>query len=590
MDKLKEMITGNKWLLWTIFAVIILFGLGLRLSIIQYPLWYDEGCSIAASVNSFPAGINDYLWNHDLQHTPFYFYILHFIMQFFGDSEVVLRISSLVVGLGLLPLTYIVTEKLSSSKNTALFAMLLMSVNTFQVLYSIEIRMYPYVMLLALLSVNYLIDYDRKGDIASLVKLGAVNLLNPYFLTGAIVWNIAQFIIYTSYLDMKKADSKIISNYIFSNLIVLAGLIPYFILIGHYAIVRSTFLVTDLSKFEMINMLGLIQNLFAADPGHIHETRHEAFTGTWQTFVLVVLPVVYMFIGLFNSLKDKEKLNSAIFGMITISFVIFMFAANAKIIAFTGRYLIFISPFLFILTAIGLSRLNKYHTLFFIIFYAAACCYSLYQSSLPYSSDPFYAPPNKQKVPVFNHYKDIAEFSLKSPADFVRKHTPGKDNLVIMPFASSVSFYYFKDEDMPRVLPLELFHEVRNPDNTNFYSEEQREAFKTKDKYKVFQKIILSNDFISENLVKYIESEINKVPAGGYIVWVVYYTDNYAIQPENTVKLIYSNIENVRNHAMLGMMSKFDIDLVKIITKHADFVMKDRDASNQYFVFQKWKK
>ena len=68
--------------------------------------------------------------------------------------------------------------------------------------------MYPYTILLALLSINYLIDYDRKGDIPSLVKLSVVNILNPYFLTGSIIFTLAEFIIYSSYLDYQKAEPK----------------------------------------------------------------------------------------------------------------------------------------------------------------------------------------------------------------------------------------------------------------------------------------------------------------------------------------------------------------------------------------------
>ncbi|MCD8377651.1 MAG: glycosyltransferase family 39 protein, partial [Candidatus Gastranaerophilales bacterium] len=212
--------TENKFIFWTIFALIILGGFCLRMSIINFPLWYDEGCSIATAVNSFPSGINNCLWTYDLQHTPFYFYILHFIMRIFGDSEFVLRFSSIIVSMALLPLTYIVTEKLSSKK-IGLIAMLLMAVNTFQVLYSIEIRMYPYVILLSLLSVNYLIDYDRKSDISSLIKLGIVNVLNPYFLTGSIIFVIAQFIIYSSYLEYKKADDEKFKKYMLSSLFML---------------------------------------------------------------------------------------------------------------------------------------------------------------------------------------------------------------------------------------------------------------------------------------------------------------------------------------------------------------------------------
>ena len=113
--KTEEDFFDRKIIFWVSFGLILLVSLGLRLTLIEFPLWYDEGCSIATAVNSFPAGITDYLWNRDLQHTPMYFYILHYIMQFFGDGVVVLRLSSLIVSMALLPLTYIVTEKVSSS-------------------------------------------------------------------------------------------------------------------------------------------------------------------------------------------------------------------------------------------------------------------------------------------------------------------------------------------------------------------------------------------------------------------------------------------------------------------------------------------
>ena len=567
MKKIFENLNKGNILFVAYFALIILGGLWLRLSIINFPIWYDEGCSIATAINSFPTGINNYLWNYDFQHTPFYFYILHYIMQFFGDSEFILRISSVIISMLLLPLTYIVTTKLSSSKKIGLVAMLLMAVNTFQVLYSIEIRMYPYTILLALLSINYLIDYDRKGDIPSLVKLSVVNILNPYFLTGSIIFTLAEFIIYSSYLDYKKAEPKKLQNYIWANIITILCYIPYFIIVGHYAIVRSKFLITDLSNFEIMNLWGLLQNIFSADPGHIHETRHEGFTNNFQTIALIFMPLIVMFTGLINSLRDKEKLNTVILGIITLTFGIFLWAANAKVIAFTGRYLIFITPFVFILTAIGLSKFNKYVFATIIFIYSCLCIYGLHQT--------------------YETYEKIAYYSLKAPAEYVKKNYIGKDNLVIMPFASSVSFYYFKGKNMPRVMPLELFHEVRNPDNTNFYNEEQRQQFKTGDKYKVFQNIITSDNYISENFKKHMQSEIDKVPHGGYIIWIIYYTDNYALTTKENVQNMFRNYDNVKAHVTTGMLSKFDLDLIKILEPQARLIKTDRDESNSYIILQK---
>jgi hypothetical protein len=294
-----------------------------------------------------------------------------------------------------------------------------------------------------------------------------------------------------------------------------------------------------------------------------------------------------MFIGLIFSLRDKEKFNHFILGMVAFSVGLFTLLANARIIAFTGRYLIFIAPFIFILTSIGLSKLNKYHLTIFILFYVLACEYSLYQSNLPFKNDPFITMENNQKRPIFNHYRDVAEFSMKSHADYVKKNYPDKSNLVIMPFASSVSFYYFKDKNMPKVLPLELFQEVRNPNSSIIYDKEQQEAFKTGDKVEIFKNIITGNKFISKSLVNYLQTAINKVPKGGYIIWVVYYSDNYAIKPEADIKRIYSNYDMVKEHTMTGMLSKFDVDLIKILLSNADYVRRDRDDSTQFFVFRK---
>ena len=78
-------ILDNKIIFWSLFGLIVIISLALRLTLVEFPLWYDEGCSIATAINTLPAGINNYLWTHDLQHTPLYFYILHFIFVYFKN-------------------------------------------------------------------------------------------------------------------------------------------------------------------------------------------------------------------------------------------------------------------------------------------------------------------------------------------------------------------------------------------------------------------------------------------------------------------------------------------------------------------------
>ena len=104
-------------------------------------------------------------------------------------------------------------------------------------------------------------------------------------------------------------------------------------------------------------------------------------------------------------------MNQVILGIISLCFVVFVFLSMSKTVAFTGRYLIFITPFIFILTAIGLSKFNKYIVSGFILFYIIACIFSFCLK--------------------YDYYQKIAEYSLKSPADFVAKNYSGKNNLVI---------------------------------------------------------------------------------------------------------------------------------------------------------------
>jgi hypothetical protein len=140
---------------------------------------------------------------------------------------------------------------------------------------------------------------------------------------------------------------------------------------------------------------------------------------------------------------------------------------------------------------------------------------------------------------------------------------------------------------MPTVMPLELFHKVRDPENTDIYDEVQIDGFKTGDKYEIYRKAITSDKPFSKNLMRYLYSYISKVPKGGYIMWVVYYSDNYAIKPPEFVKKYYSDMNNVKNYTMTGVLSKFDIDLMALLLNQCTFVKRDHDLSNSFFLFRK---
>src|ERR1035437_10038584 len=101
-----------------IFCIILFLGIFFRFSCLdKNGLWIDEIYCHSKAIQSFPFGILDSL-KSDL-HSPFYYFILHFWINMFGDSEVVLRLLSVIFGILTIPVAYFTGKELSS-KSTGL--------------------------------------------------------------------------------------------------------------------------------------------------------------------------------------------------------------------------------------------------------------------------------------------------------------------------------------------------------------------------------------------------------------------------------------------------------------------------------------
>ena len=118
-------------------------------------LWADEGNSLSLSGRSLDlitAGAA-----HDI-HPPLYYYVLHFWMRVFGDSESAVRALSALLGTALAYLTYLLSRRLSDYW-LGLTAAFLTAISPFQVYYSQEARMYILLAALSALSVYSFIRF-----------------------------------------------------------------------------------------------------------------------------------------------------------------------------------------------------------------------------------------------------------------------------------------------------------------------------------------------------------------------------------------------------------------------------------------------
>ncbi|MGA9347799.1 MAG: glycosyltransferase family 39 protein [Anaerolineae bacterium] len=138
-----------------LFLILVLAALLRFYRLDAQSLWADEGNSVSLSGRSLPfitAGAA-----HDI-HPPLYYYLLHFWMRVFGNSEFAVRALSALLGTALVYLTYLLGRQLSNYW-LGLIAAFLATISPFQVYYSQEARMYILLASLSALSVYCFIRF-----------------------------------------------------------------------------------------------------------------------------------------------------------------------------------------------------------------------------------------------------------------------------------------------------------------------------------------------------------------------------------------------------------------------------------------------
>ena len=558
----------RKYYVPILLGLITLFGLELRVAISNCPMWYDEGHSILVAVQQFPFGIDNFLFTKDFQHTPFYFYFLHFWLKIFGTSEILLRFSSVIFGVATIPLTYIVAKKLyKNDKIVGIISAILVAVSPLMIYYSIEVRMYMMVTFLAVLSMNYLLDFDAKGDKKSLIKLLVTNTLIPYLLIGGIVFNIGQAIAYTLYLFLaQKEETEKIRKYLTYRVYQLILLVPYFIIAIYYAYQRSKFIMFHIPSFQFINFVGNVQNFFGAKVGMLFWTQYLPIMIDFLFFVSVVIPIVYFICALIRAFKEKDAKLYMAFLMITIAYVIILISCMLKVIVLVPRYIIFIVPILMILAAVGFSKLKKWHIAIFLIAFTGFSCYYIFK-------DPAYVITKTNAILDANNY-------------FESKGLDNRD-IVYRPFASSVSFIY-QTPTSPRCPAFESMHEFRKPYNKLVYDDYQIQAMEQGHVDEVWLNIIQSNNHVSQRYYDFIKKTyLDQVEAGRYIVMIIYGPDNQALAPKEQYRQQFATLEAIHNDRILGSLFKIFDDTQDIFLEQCDLVERVSFNDNTYFLFRK---
>ncbi len=556
----------RKYYLQIFILLLVLLGIELRVAVSNVPMWYDEGHSILIAIKNFPFGIDNFLYTKDFQHTPFYFYFLHFWLKIFGTNEILLRMSSAIFGIATIPLTYIVGKKLYN-KNVGIISALLVTVSPLLVYYSIEIRMYAAVTFLAVLSMNYLLDYEENPNKKTLAKLLLANTLIPYLLIGGIVFYIGQIISYSIYLFVTQKDNlEKIGKYFVYQVYQFILLIPYFAIAIYYAIQRSHFMMFHIPPFEFMHLLGNLQNYFATRVGMLFWVNYMPFYINFVFFVAIIIPIIYFINALIKAFKEKNLKLYMVFLTVIISYGIILISAMMKVVVIVPRYTIFIVPLVMVLAAVGFSKLSKWHAASFLVFFSVLSIFFLFHDNAYYQTK-------------YNALYDSLNY-------FASRNLNG-DDLVYRPFASSVAFIY-ETPGTPKAPPFEALHEFRKPDNNLIYDDYQIEQFKKGNIDETWLNIIQSEGHISKRFYEFMKKTyLEPLKPGRYIVMAVYGPDNQALIERKDYVQNFNTIEKVHQDLILGSLCKIFDDSKNIFLEQCDLVEVISINDTTYFLFRK---
>jgi mannosyltransferase len=160
--------------------LILLAGLLLRLISINQSLWLDEATTALVSKMSAPEMFSGFL-KADF-HPPLYYLLMKFWTDFFGYSELALRLPSVIFGLGTVYLIYLIGTEVASKK-VGLFAALFLATSGLHVYYSQEARMYSmasFFVAAAFLSFVKILKRGGAGDFLMFSLLLPIAVFSDY--------------------------------------------------------------------------------------------------------------------------------------------------------------------------------------------------------------------------------------------------------------------------------------------------------------------------------------------------------------------------------------------------------------------------
>lgn len=351
-----------------IVSIIVVIASILRLYHIDFQsVWLDEIHTIneASPNKSFSEVYNALLISEP--HPPLYFFIMHVLFKIFGYTSFVARIFSALLGIsGVISIFFLGKEMFN--KRVGIYAMILVTINYFQLYYSQDARMYPMLFLTTTVSFIYLIKFIKSPSYKSAIGYALLSVLMIYSHFFALFVLVSQYLILLFFI----INPFVVKRKQFFIYTFVSGIITLLLYLPTYNLILRT---KEIKSF-WIQMPTL----------DVYTQYFKDFFGQSELVLFfIVALIILFFLQLFKQKNTKNlSINPNEDKLIFSFFIIIVWILTTLLLPLirtytnlpmlVNRYFISILPAIILLVAIGLNYIKnevvRYLMLFIIVVFS----------------------------------------------------------------------------------------------------------------------------------------------------------------------------------------------------------------------------
>jgi uncharacterized membrane protein len=414
-----------------LIALLLIIALGAALRMYRLgaeSFWLDEAYSVELA--SFPTSeVLHELVINDV-HPPLYYFVVHFWIKLFGDSEWSVRFISVLFGVLAIPLIFLLALQLFD-RVTGLFAAALLALSQFHIGFSQEGRMYAMLVSLTLLSFYFFLKLleGKRSRLAFVAYVASSTLMMHTHIYSFFIIIAQNIYFLTLAFTAKEIFKRSLKRWLLAQLVLALLFVPWFFaLLRQVSRVRRGFWIPDEPPRAILDALYL----------------HAGSTNlAWVLFPLVAFAVLSAWKGVrkeagvpasqtqikdgFNS--ERLKIYLLLLWLVCPIILPFLVSKFSSPI-FLPKYTIPALPAFIILAARGLSRV-RFHQLRML---AAVfiLCFSL--------------------IALRNYYGTVRKDQWRDAVSGLEQKAEMNDLILLNPPSSIAAFdYYSKRTDLVKI-------------------------------------------------------------------------------------------------------------------------------------------